>query len=109
MGVMAPHLIVRCPVALVGAGRMAREHARACADVRGVSLAGIQSRTRARAVGLAAEYGIARVTDSLGDVHGRPWTSVADAFESRGWRILSRHAVPVHGSLARLLVHAQAF
>jgi len=49
------------------------------------------------------------VTDSLGDVHGRPWTSVADAFESSGWRILSRHAVPVHGSLARLLVHAQAF
>ena len=58
-----------CAVALIGAGQMAREHARAFADVPGVSLVGIQSRTRARAERLADEFGIARVCDTLGELY----------------------------------------
>lgn len=54
-----------CAVAIVGAGYTAREHARAFADVPGVRLAGIHSRTRARAEKLAAECGIAKVFDSV--------------------------------------------
>jgi predicted dehydrogenase len=54
-----------CRVAFVGAGSMAREHARAFGDVPGVELVGIHSRTRARAVRLAAETGIGGVHDSI--------------------------------------------
>lgn len=54
-----------CKVALVGAGYMAGEHARAFRDVPGVKLAGIFSRTRNRAEQLAAEYEIPRVADSV--------------------------------------------
>lgn len=58
-------------VAIVGAGNMAREHARAFAAVPGVTVAGIHSRTRARAESLASELGITHVCDSIEELHGR--------------------------------------
>lgn len=58
-------------VAIVGAGNMGREHARAFARIPGVSVAGIASRTRARAQALAAEMGIAHVADDLAALHER--------------------------------------
>ena len=54
-----------CKVAVVGAGYMATEHVKAFADVPGVELSGIFSRTRERAEKLAAEYGIQGVYDSV--------------------------------------------
>lgn len=54
-----------CRVAFVGAGYMAREHIRAFADVPGVILSGIYSRTELKAASLAAEFGIARVCGSI--------------------------------------------
>ncbi len=48
---------------------MAREHVRAFADVPGVTLSGIHSRTRARAETLAAEYGVAAVYDSIPELY----------------------------------------
>ncbi|MCF8516741.1 MAG: Gfo/Idh/MocA family oxidoreductase [Rhodobacteraceae bacterium] len=44
-------------IAIVGAGYMAEEHARAFASLPGVRIAGIHSHGRARAEGLAAKYG----------------------------------------------------
>src|SRR5690242_20141684 len=58
-----------CKIALVGAGYMASEHAKAFADVPGVELAGIFSRTRARAEQLAAAVPIARVCDSVAQLY----------------------------------------
>lgn len=58
-------------VAIVGAGSMGREHARAFAAVPGVRVAGVTSRTRARADALAAELGIPIVADSVADLHTR--------------------------------------
>lgn len=58
-------------VAIVGAGAMAREHAKTFAAVPGVSVAGIASRTRARAEALAAEAGVPVVADSVADLHAR--------------------------------------
>ena len=49
---------------IVGAGRMAREHSRAFADVPGVELAGIASRTVERAEEVAREFSIAKVYES---------------------------------------------
>ena len=48
---------------------MAREHARAFSDVPGVKLAGIHSRTRARAETLASEFAIPRVCDSVENLY----------------------------------------
>lgn len=47
---------------------MAREHARAFADVPGVTLAGIHSRTRARAEALAGEFGIEAVCGTVDEL-----------------------------------------
>ena len=58
-------------IALVGAGSMAGEHARAFASLPGVKLAGITSRTRARAEALAQQHGIAVVADSVQELHER--------------------------------------
>lgn len=58
-----------CKVTIVGAGNMAREHARAFKNVPGVHLAGIYSRTRSKAEALAAEFGIERVYDSVADLY----------------------------------------
>ena len=51
-------------IALIGAGAMAREHARAFAALPSVEIAGIQSRTRPRAEALATDYG-APVFDTI--------------------------------------------
>jgi predicted dehydrogenase len=58
-----------CRVAIIGAGYTAKEHARAFANVPGVTLAGIHSRTRARAEALAGEFGIAKVCDSVRELY----------------------------------------
>jgi predicted dehydrogenase len=60
-----------CKVVVVGAGYTAREHVRALRDVPGVSLAGIHSHTRSRAEGLAAEFGIEAVCDSVPELYER--------------------------------------
>ena len=58
-------------VAFVGAGNMAREHMRAFADVPGVGLAGVYSRTTARAKAIAAEFGVSEVCKSIAELHER--------------------------------------
>lgn len=63
--------VPRCKVAVIGAGSMAREHLRAFAAVPGVELAGIHSRTRAKAEALAAEFKIGCVCDSVAELHSR--------------------------------------
>lgn len=60
-----------CKVAFVGAGGMAREHVRAFQDVPGVAIKGICGRTRHRAEGLAREFGIPEVCDSVGELFER--------------------------------------
>lgn len=60
-----------CRVAFVGAGGMTREHVRAFRDVPGVALAGIHSRTRAKAESLAGEFAIPVVADSVAELHAR--------------------------------------
>ena len=55
-------------VAVVGAGNMAREHVRAFGALENVALAGICSRTRAKAEQLAAEFGIEAVCDSVAEL-----------------------------------------
>jgi len=60
-----------CRVAIVGAGNMAREHARAFADVPGVTMVGIHSRTRSRAETLAAEFDVPGVYDSVSELYER--------------------------------------
>lgn len=52
-------------IAIVGAGYMASEHAKAFSGLPGVSLVGITSRTRARAEQVAAEYPGMKVFDSV--------------------------------------------
>src|SRR4051812_37374420 len=58
-----------CKVAIVGAGYMATEHAKAFADVPGVELSGIFCRTRARAEALASQLGIARICGSVAELY----------------------------------------
>ena len=55
-------------IAIVGAGGMAREHAKAFASLPGVKVAGLTSRTRAKADALASELGVPVVTDSVDDL-----------------------------------------
>ncbi|HEX7280513.1 MAG TPA: Gfo/Idh/MocA family oxidoreductase [Vicinamibacterales bacterium] len=56
-------------VAIVGAGGMAREHVRAFASLPNVKVAGLTSRTRAKADALASELGIPVVADSIDELH----------------------------------------
>ncbi len=58
-------------VSIIGAGNMAPEHIRAFQDVPGVTVAGIHSRTRARAEALAAEFSIPLVCDSVTELQQR--------------------------------------
>lgn len=58
-------------VAFVGAGYMSREHLRAFRDVPNVDLAGVYSRTRARADLVAQEFGVRAVCDSISELHDR--------------------------------------
>jgi len=55
-------------IAIVGAGGMAREHAKAFASLPGVKVAGLTSRTRAKAYALASELGIPIVADSIDEL-----------------------------------------
>jgi predicted dehydrogenase len=57
-------------IAIIGAGGMGREHARAFACLPGVRIAGITSRSRGNAEALAAEYG-ALVADDVAELHRR--------------------------------------
>ena len=59
----------KCRVAFVGAGSMAREHARALGDIPGVELVGIHSRRHERAAHLAREMGIHAVCDSIDELY----------------------------------------
>ncbi len=59
-----------CSVAFVGAGYTAREHLKAFRDC-GVRLAGITSRTRARAEALAGEYNVLHVCSSVRELYER--------------------------------------
>lgn len=58
-------------VALVGAGYMATEHAKAFSGLPGVSLAGVYSRTRLRAEQLATAYPGMVVCDSVEELYER--------------------------------------
>src|SRR5687767_2976939 len=58
-----------CKVAIIGAGYMAREHIRAFRDIPGVKIAGITSRTRSRSDGLAHEFGIPFVCNSISELY----------------------------------------
>ena len=58
-------------IAIVGAGGMAREHAKAFASLPGVKVAGLTSRTRAKADALASELGVPLVTDSIAALYER--------------------------------------
>lgn len=58
-------------ISIVGAGGMAREHAKAFASLPHVKLNGLTSRTRAKADALAAELNIPVVADSVGELHER--------------------------------------
>lgn len=60
-----------CAVAIIGAGYTAKEHAKAFAAVPGVRLAGIFSRTRARAEALARENNIPAVCDSVEELYAK--------------------------------------
>jgi predicted dehydrogenase len=58
-------------VAIVGAGGMAREHAKAFGSLPNVTVSGLTSRTRARADALAAELAIGVVADSIDELRER--------------------------------------
>lgn len=58
-------------VALIGAGAMANEHARAFADIPGVTLAGVFSRTREKAEQLASKFQIPEVCGSASELYQR--------------------------------------
>jgi predicted dehydrogenase len=60
-----------CKVAIIGAGYTAKEHIRAFADIPGVEVAGIHSRTRSRAETLAQELAIPVVADSVAELYER--------------------------------------
>lgn len=62
---------VKVKVAFVGAGYMASEHLRAFAGLPGVELAGIYSRTAARAVALAEVYPQLAVYGSIAELYER--------------------------------------
>jgi predicted dehydrogenase len=61
----------RFRVAVIGAGPMAHEHARAFADVPGVKLAGIFSRTRSKAEQLSTAFDIPEVCGSVSELYAR--------------------------------------
>ena len=55
-------------IALIGAGHIAREHLNVLRSMPDLQLAGIASRTRAKAESLASEFGIAMVTDRASEL-----------------------------------------
>jgi len=58
-----------CKVAFVGAGKIGREHIRAFSDVPDVEIAGVHSRTRSRAEGLAKTFNVPFVCDSVQELY----------------------------------------
>ena len=56
-------------VAIIGAGPMARHHARAFASIAGVELVGLLSRTRSKALKLAHDFEIPAIYDTVGELH----------------------------------------
>jgi len=60
-----------CKVAIIGAGNMAKEHARAFRDVPGVKIVGIHSRTRSKAKALADEFHIEQIFDSISELYNQ--------------------------------------
>ena len=66
----------QCVVAVVGAGYMAREHIRAFQDIPNVKIAGITSRTRARAEALASEFNIPFVCSSVDELYTKTQASL---------------------------------
>ena len=58
-----------CEVAIIGAGRMAREHIRAFQDIPGVTVAGIHSRTHSHAEILAREFKIKSICNSVEELY----------------------------------------
>jgi predicted dehydrogenase len=56
-------------VAFIGAGYMAKEHIKAFADIPGVELAGIYSRTSDRAQLLAKEFNIPKVSGTIDELY----------------------------------------
>ena len=56
-------------VAVIGAGYMAEEHLRVFSDIADVQLAGIFSRSRAKAKALAKKHRVARVCGSIAELH----------------------------------------
>jgi predicted dehydrogenase len=64
-------------VAIIGAGSMAREHIRAFSALKGVSIAGIHSRTRARAEALAADFGIESICDDIASLKAKSGADLA--------------------------------
>lgn len=56
-------------IAIIGAGNMAREHIPAFSDLSSAQIAGIYSRTPARAVEVATEFRIPQVYDSIHDLY----------------------------------------
>jgi predicted dehydrogenase len=66
-----------CKVAFVGAGYMTTEHIKAFKDVPGVALAGIHSRTQARAEALALQSGVATVCGSIAELFEKTQADLA--------------------------------
>lgn len=58
-----------CRVAIIGAGRIAEEHARAFHDVPSVEICGVMSRTRDRAETFAKVHGVPRVCDTIDELY----------------------------------------
>lgn len=61
--------VVKKKVAIIGAGFMANEHAKAHKELDAFELAGIYSRTRSKAEALAQDYGIGCVCDSIAELY----------------------------------------
>lgn len=56
-------------VGIIGAGNVAREHIRAFADIPGTEMAGVYSRTYAKAKAMATEFGVSEVCGSVAELH----------------------------------------
>ena len=66
-----------CRVAVIGAGNMAHQHIRAFADIPGVEVAGIYSRTRSRAESLAEQHAIDAVCGSVAELYEKTQAQLA--------------------------------
>lgn len=63
--------MTKIKIAIIGAGAMAREHARAFSVLPEVQLAGVYSRTKERASQLAFEFGIENICDSVEQLYDK--------------------------------------